>query len=346
MPQDTYQQLLAGRVHSRNRWENRSAEGFEPSDLDAEEILRTVRLGIEAGRLPESTGTGSEDILTRLGLLENGTLANAAIVLFGTRFVPDYPQCQLRMARFRGVDKSEFLDQRQVEGHAFELLDEAMLFLRRHLPVAGRVVPGLFEREDEPLFPREALREALVNAFCHRDYGIVGGAVSLAVYDDRLEIWSDGTLPFGLTTEDLKREHASKPRNPLIAGVIYLRGVIERWGRGTQKIVELCVRAGHPEPEFGEQAGSVWVRFLPGGYIAPHRVAHDLTDRQREILHVLAALPVLAFREIRNAIKDAPPDRTLREDLLHLKRLGLIESEGFGRGAVWRLKLDSGPQRQ
>ncbi|RLB79092.1 MAG: hypothetical protein DRH15_09425 [Deltaproteobacteria bacterium] len=116
----------------------------------------------------------------------------------------------------------------------------------------------------------------------------IGGAVSLAIFDDRLEIWSDGTLPFGLKPEDLKRDHASRPRNPIIAQVFYLRGMIERWGRGTQKIVELCVKAGHPEPEFGEQAGSVWVRFLPSGYIAPHRVAHDLTERQREILQTLA----------------------------------------------------------
>ena len=338
MAQETYQRLLADRSHSRMRWENQLAEGYVVSDLDQEEILRTVRFGISSGRIPESTGGDVIDVLTRFELLKKGILNNAAVVLFGTRFMPDFPQCQLRMARFRGVDKSEFLDQRQIEGHAFHLLEEAMLFLRRHLPVAGRIIPGLFEREDEPLFPIEALREALVNAFCHRDYTIVGSAVSLAIYDDRLEIWSDGTLPFGLKPEDLKREHSSRPRNPLIANVFYLRGVIERWGRGTQKIVELCVKAGHPEPEFGEQAGSVWVRFLPSGYIAPHRVAHDLTERQREILQILATVPSLPFREIRQTVKNPPPDRTLREELIHLKRLGLIESDGFGRGAVWRLK--------
>ena len=269
MPQEVYQRLLSEGVHSRVRWENQPTEGCALSDLDHEEILKTVRIGIAAGRLPESTGNAVPDILERLGLCHAGSPNNAAIVLFGTKFVPDFPQCQLRMARFRGINKSEFLDQRQIEGHAFDLLDEAMLFLRRHLPVAGRVVPGLFEREDEPLFPLEALREALVNALCHRDYSIAGGAVSLAIYDDRLEIWSDGGLPFGLKPEDLKRDHPSRPRNPLIAKVFYLRGVIERWGRGTQKIVELCVKAGHPEPEFGEQAGAVWVRFLPSGYIAP-----------------------------------------------------------------------------
>lgn len=340
MPQARYQQLLVERGHSQLRWENQPAESYRIADLDSEEILRTARLGIASGRLPEATGSNVPDILRRLELFRDEKLNNSAVLLFGTRFMPDYPQCQLRMARFLGVNKSEFLDQRQIEGHAFALLEEAMLFLRRHLPVAGRIVPGLFEREDEPLFPLEALREALVNAFCHRDYTIVGGAVSLAIFDNRLEIWSDGTLPFGLKPEDLKRDHPSRPRNPLIAKVFYLRGIIERWGRGTQKIVELCVKAGHPEPEFGEQAGSVWVRFLPSDYIAPHRIAHDLTERQREILQLLAKSRDLAFREIRQRINNPPPDRTLREDLIHLKRLGLIESGGFGRGALWRLKKE------
>lgn len=182
-----------------------------------------------------------------------------------------------------------------------------------------------------------ALREALVNAFCHRDYSIEGGAVSLAIFDDRLEIWSDGTLPFGLKVEDLKRDHLSRPRNPLIAEAFYRRGLIERWGRGTQKIVELCLQAGHPEPEFLELAGAVGVRFLPSGYIAPHRVAHDLTTRQRRILQVLAHSEEANFGRLRSAIAPAAAVRTFRDDLLHLKRLGLICLRGKGRGAVWYL---------
>lgn len=153
MAQETYQGLLTERCHARTRWENELAGDYEVSELDHEELLRTVRLGIAAGRLPESTGSDPIDVLERLELSQRGSLNHAAIVLFGTRFMPDYPQCHLRMARFGGVDKSIFLDQRQLEGHAFTLFDEAMLFLRRHLPVAGHVVPGLFERDDEPSFP-------------------------------------------------------------------------------------------------------------------------------------------------------------------------------------------------
>ncbi|MBI3661151.1 putative DNA binding domain-containing protein [Candidatus Acetothermia bacterium] len=341
MPQERYQQLLLNRSHSKHRWENAPVTEIQVKDLDREEILRTVRTGISVGRLPESTGKNPTDILDRLGLRVDGKLLNAAVVLFGTRFLPDYPQCHLRLARFKGIDKTEFLDNRQLHGHAFQLLDEAMFFLQRHLPVAGRIEPGRLERRDEPLFPLEALREALVNAICHRDYTHPGGAISLAIYDDRLEIWSEGTLPFGLKVEDLKRDHPSRLRNPLIAGVFYRRGLVEQWGRGTQKIVELCVKAGHPEPEFIEQARTVGVRFLPSGYIAPHRVTLDLTARQRELLHLLSQKGAMPLREIRAGMKNPPADRTLQVDLAHLKRSGLIDSSGRGRGARYWLRRDT-----
>lgn len=335
MSQQRYQELLINRLHSRSRWENQRAEGFKLEDLDEEEIRRTARLGISSGRLPEFTGFDALEVLDRFGLRADGCLLNAALVVYGKRLLPQFTQCQLRMARFRGIDKTEFLDQRQLHGHAFTLLEEAILFLRRHLPTAGRIQPGLFERADEPLFPFEALREALVNAFCHRDYSSPGGAISLAVYDDRLEIWSDGSLPFGLTVDDLRREHLSRPRNPLIAEVFFRRGLIERWGRGTQKIIELCIRAGHPEPEFLEQNSAVGVRFLPRGYTAPLRVSSDLTERQREILQLLAGKGAIPLREIRDGLADPPADRTLQDDLAHLKRLGLIGSGGRGRGASY-----------
>ncbi len=289
MPQERYEALLLERAHARRRWENQPAQGVELDDLGHEEILRTVRLGIQAGRLPEGTGTDIGEILNRLKLRDKGRLLDAAVVLFAKDPLPDYPQCKLRLARFKGTDKSEFLDNRQVHGHAFRLLEEGMDFLLRHLPIAGRFEPGRVERIDEPLFPVAALREALVNALCHRDYAITGGAVDAAIYDDRLGI------------------------------------------------VNLCVRAGHPEPEFIEQAGAFGVRFVPSRYIAPHRVMHDLTERQRDLLHILARGDWLAFAEIRDHLPEAPSDRSIRNDLMHLRNLGLARLEGHGRGARWAL---------
>lgn len=288
---------------------------------------------------PEYQTDGLPLILDRLGLSKGGHFINAAVVLFGKKFLPDFTQCQLRLARFKGIDKSEFIDQKQITGNAFHLLEEAMLFLRRHLPIAGKILPGILERQDEPLFPQTALREALVNAFCHRSYTHPGGAVSVAIFDDRLEIWNDGTLPFGLKPEDLKKDHTSHQRNPIIATVFYNRGLIERWGRGTQKIVSLCVKAGHPEPEFFEQSNSFVVRFLPSDYVAPHRISHDLTDRQRQLLQHLSVDEDrgFTFAEIKLKLSNPPADRTLRDDFQHLKRLGLIDVSGHGRGAKWHL---------
>jgi ATP-dependent DNA helicase RecG len=310
--------------------------------VSAEEVVRTVRAGITASRLPESAASNVGDALDRLGLRSNGRLLNAALVLFGTEgALRNYPQCVLRLARFKGTDKTEFLDSRQVRGHAFRLLEEAMAFAERHLPVASRIEPGRIERVEEPLIPLDALREALVNAFCHRDYGQIAGGVHVAIYDDRWEIWSAGTLPLGMRLEDLKRDHLSRPRNPTIADVFYRRGLVEAWGRGTQRIVELCVAAGLAEPEFLEEGNSVGVRFLPTAYHPPHRVAYDLTSRQREILDILSKTSVSTTAELSTRMASPLPGRTLRRELEELHRLGLIQASGRTRARLWTLDRGS-----
>lgn len=165
------------------------------------------------------------------------------------------------MARFRGVDKAEFLDQRQLRASAFRLLEEALLFCHRHLPLPGRIEPGRLERVDRPLIPPDALREILVNALIHRDYTIAGGAVSLAIFDDQVEVWSAGRLLSGITPADLCREHDSIPRNPIIAEVFYRAGLIEKRGRGTNRVIAQCRDAGIAPPEFQEIASSTAVTF-------------------------------------------------------------------------------------
>lgn len=279
-------------------------------------------------------------MLLGLGLINEGQLLNAAVMLFGqTRYLlPGYPQCLVRMARFRGRTKEEFIDNRQEYGHAFDLFVRAQRFLRDHLPIAGRIEPNVFERIDDPLYPTEALREALANALCHRDYSIGGGAVSIAIYDDRLEIASTGVLPFGITPEDLRVPHQSRPWNPLIANAFYRRGIIEAWGRGTLKMVALTEQAGLAPPEFESGAGEVLVRFFPTRYVPPSRVDHDLSALQRELLALVAARGPAPLSQIRAGLGTGTPEGTVRDNLDMLRRLGLVELQGTGRGARWLLK--------
>lgn len=266
MPQQRYERMLLERMHAKHRWENQPTEGISLKDLDRSEITRTVEEAIRRQRMEEPGTRNAHNILMGLGLIEEDQLLNAAVVLFGKtdKFLPNYSQCLLKMARFRGTDKSEFIDNRQEYGNAFDLFQRAQRFIRDHVPVAGRIIPSVFERIDDPLYPPAALREALANALCHRDYSIGGGAISLAIYDDRLEISSTGELPFGLTPEMLAKPHASRPWNPLIAQTFYRRGIIEIWGRGTNKIIELTEQAGLPTPEFESYTGEFLIRFRLG----------------------------------------------------------------------------------
>ena len=217
MPAEEYNRMLFERMHSERRWENQPASGWSVEDLDAAEIRRTVEEAIRRGRLEDPGTREPAELLRGLGLFREGILWRAAVVLFGDsqRVEFEMPQCLLRVARFRGVDRTEFLDNRQFHGNAFVLLKAAERFLRETLPIAGRIEGDRFDRIDEPLYPTLAMREALANALCHRDYAIGGGSVGVAVYDDRLEVTSSGTLHFGLTPNKLFEPHESLPWNPL-----------------------------------------------------------------------------------------------------------------------------------
>ena len=259
MPADEYNRVLLERMHSDQRWENQPAVGWSAADLDEAEVRRTVDEAIRRGRLADPGTRDPEELLRGLGLYRDGVLWRAAVALFGSeqRVEFEMPQCRLRVARFRGLDRMEFLDNRQFYGNAFALLGAAERFLRETLPIAGRFEPGRMDRIDEPLYPILATREALANALCHRDYAVGGGSIGVAIYDDRLEVASPGTLHFGLTPEKLFAPHQSRPWNPLIARTFYRRGLIEEWDRGTLKMAEETAAAGLPRPEIEDDGGSV-----------------------------------------------------------------------------------------
>lgn len=340
MPQEQYRRLLLEGAHPAHRWEILPASGVSLDDLDHAEIDRTVGEAVRRLRL-DDPGTGDpEQLLRAMQLIRNGQLVNAAVVLFcrRERLAQLYPQCLLRLARFRGTDKSEFIDNRQEVGNAFDLMMRAQRFLRDHLPVAGRIVPSLFERVDDPLYPPAALREALANAICHRDYSMPGGSVGIALYDDRLEITSTGALPFGLTPEALLKPHTSQPWNPLIANVFFRRGVIEQWGRGTLKMVELAAQAGLAAPEFEQRGGEVVVRFWPVRYVAPTRVIRTVSPLQQQILEALSVMGPATLAQVSAAIGEEAAILSVRDNLQALRRLDLVQVAGRGRGARWKLE--------
>ena len=339
MSADEYNRMLFERMHSEQRWENQTAAGWSVDDLDVAEIRRTVAEAVRRGRLEEPVSGEPSDMLRGLGLLRDDVLLRAAAVLFGSteRLEFEMPQCLLRVARFRGLDRMEFLDNRQFNGNAFTLLANAERFLRETLPIAGRFEQDRIERIDEPLYPPLATREALANALCHRDYSIGGGSVGIAIYDDRLEVTSSGSLHFGLTPEKLFGPHESRPWNPLIARTFYRRGIIEEWGSGTLKMAELTSSAGLPVPEIEDDGGAVTVRFRHDAFV-PRRIGSEAGPAQRRetILALLdGAEDGLTRREIHARLGPDVSERQVRRALEELRDKGLVVSTNRGPLTRW-----------
>jgi ATP-dependent DNA helicase RecG len=141
------------------------------------------------------------------------------------------------------------------------MVREGMAFLERTMPLGARFPEGKIFREDRFPVPLDALREILLNAVMHRDYSHYSGYVAIVVFDDRIEIRSFGRLPTGITVKQLSGRHDSKPTNPLIAGAFHRTGAVEVWGRGTNRVIEMCKKHGVPPPLFEERQGFLIVTF-------------------------------------------------------------------------------------
>lgn len=345
IPQHRYEQLLVRRGQLNHAWEEQLTEDYDLDSLDHEEIRRTIKEGVDQNRIGvEVLSYDMEHILSKLKLLQDGKLINAAIVLYAKDVLPKYPHCMIRMARFRGTDKlGDFMDNQRVYGNAFRLISAADDFTQRHLPIASFFEPGKMQRIDQPAVPALALREALINAISHRDYTNRSASIALSIFDDRLEIWNNGELPPELNISDLRKSHQSYPRNEEIATLFYQRGWVEEWGTGTVRMIGYCQKNGTPEPEFQEYSGGFAVVFRfkePMGRFIKNTVQEEasqykLTSRQQEILKILSIGGKVSVNDILNQLNDAPASRTLRDDLARLKELKLINLEGRAKTARW-----------
>ena len=209
-------------------------------------------------------------------------------------------------------------------------------------PDVRRIGEGILRHSGGLSEPSGACAQSLPSLHSYR---LGGGSVGIAVYDDRLEVTSSGSLHFGLTPEKLFAPHESRPWNPLIARTFYRRGVIEEWGSGTLKIAELTSSAGLPVPEIEDDGGAVTVRFRPSVHFRVTFVAGKPTVDVRprvvtlpeQILALLdRAEDGLTRREILSLLGPAISERQVRRTLENLKDKGLVTSTARGPLTRWR----------
>lgn len=328
----TIHKLVEDRHRTPFRWERQPAAGFDIHDLDDQEIKRTISEIRERGRFNIPETSDMSDILYELGLMQSGVLTNACAFLFGRNPSRNLPQTRVRASVFSTDKGGDFIDDHVFEGHAFAMLDQLFEFVQRNVRTVAEFEPGEIRRTDRPEYPFMALREGLMNALAHRDYSSFDGGMSVGIYPERIEIWNSGTLPDGLTVGALKRPHPSLPPNPDIAHVFYLRGLIERIGRGTIKIVEDCKAAKLPTPSWKAKKSGVTLTIFGRQSAA---AAAKLNRRQRELLSRLELGEQVVPGDYYQQMEGVVSQRQAQRDLSGLESGGWLHQEGDGPATVY-----------
>lgn len=270
-------------------WERQMADGITLADLNEKHIRGCIRLGVEGGRIPASAISAPvDDTLAKWNLLKNGNPTNGAAMLFSNN-IEEYPQFRLRMARFLGTDKNEFIDNQRAEGNFFDLLDAGMAFFFKHLNLSGKITNHSLQREERLEVPYHALREGLINSLCHRQWEKHNLTGSIAIYDDRIEIANPGIFPPQISPESIKEPHESYPYNLKIAEALYKSTYLENWGSGAKRIIDACREQGVEEPTWRWDGGFVIVTFKRPGNASPEQGANTQPVLNR---HSTSSIPV------------------------------------------------------
>jgi ATP-dependent DNA helicase RecG len=313
-------------------WDSLPIESATFDDLDLSKIEKYIETANARHRRKIDKNESPFNVLDKLRLIRNGKITNAAILLFGKEPQSFFPQAKIKAGRFKS--ETVIVDDAEIGGTLIEQIDAGFAFIQRHLAVK-LVITGQPQREEVWEYPLNALREGLINAITHRDYA-ASAVTQVRIYDDNLLIWNPGNLPLNLRLDDLKRKHQSVLRNTLVGSIFYDLGYIERWGSGTNRIVEECRSLHLPDPEWRENQG-LMLTFRKDVFTEENLREMDLPERQLQaVLHVKKNRRITnqQYQELFGVKK-----RTASEDLHELEAKGILERVGStGKGTYYKIK--------
>jgi ATP-dependent DNA helicase RecG len=319
-------------ANGTTRWELGICEGATLEDLDMDAIERYLAYRAEQSR-QRRRYVGPTDLLVGLHAAAHDEQhtgvrpTNAGMLVLGLDPQLQLPQCEVVCIKFAdALGVRSFIDRKNFRGTLPQLIDQTSSFLRQYVRV-GATIRG-FKREDQPEYPYEALREAVVNAIVHRNYGRIGETVRVFMYADRVEVRSPGGLMPGITINDLMAMRiTSIPRNPVLAGFLRdVPGYMERIGSGIRFMISEMRALGLPDPEFIEHQDFT-VTFRSG---LQSDVSDALSERQQIGLQIVRERGSISSGEY-CAMTEAS-ERTALRDLQDLVTKGLLVARGTKRG--------------
>jgi ATP-dependent DNA helicase RecG len=339
-------------------WDS-APSGYAAEDVNTNYLRSYMKKANESGRL-DYKFTDRDDILRRLDLLVGGEPNNTAIAMFGKK-----PPLEIQMAIFATEVKHTFIDIDRASGTIPDLVDLGERYIRQN--IRWRVVrDGSPERTEIPEVPMDAVREALLNSYAHRDAHIPQ-TNEIAIFSNRIEIYNPGTFPEGMMPDDfVDGSEKSIHRNPLLARILYFSKDIESFGTGLRKIVLECEGAGVGYEFRLGKVGFTVVFYRPGISAAddpnrdpnhdpnhdPNRdpnnpirdrnICLDMDDNDKgyaaKIISVIKSAPKATYAKIAKEI--GVSDATVKRELGKLKEAGIIKREGSTRGS-WVIRHET-----
>jgi len=310
-------------------WDREVCTGAALGDIDPALVKSYLTRARQVRHIDLDPDTPVETALESLELLKDGRPTNAAILLFGRKPQKFVDCAEIRCAKFRGDDVTQpYANMKVIGGAIVAQIDQTEQFIRDNIAKAAWIPKEKFEREESWEYPPDAFREAVINAVCHRDYQSSGN-VQVSIFTNSLEILNPGLLPSTLTIESLKRRHSSKPRNRLIAEMLFKIKYIEKFGSGTTKMIRVCRELGVPEPEFREIDEDFMVTFRRSSVNVLLDQPQLLNERQKQAIEYLKSYESITSAELGKLAGCA--ERTARQDLSKLVKWNTIEARKEGK---------------
>lgn len=327
-------------------WDNLPLPAFSIHDVDDNAVAYFKQLAAKKGRIDKSVLEESKEaLMEKLHLTNAGYLTNAAMLLFSK----DPEKWQLGAYVKIGFFETDadLLYQDEIHGSLLEQVDKIvelvyLKYMKAKISYAG------MQRIERYFVPEDALREAILNALCHKQYQS-GVPVQISVYEDKLYIANCGCLPENWSLKNLMSKHASAPYNPNLAHVFYLAGFIESWGRGIEKICSACKNDRTPLPTYIVNPGDIMIQFTAGSDRIVHtgtkqvtdkvtdKVIENLDDKSLKILQLLLEDP--GYTTVILSKKISVSRKTISERIKMLRNNKIIERVGSDRKGYWKINI-------
>lgn len=319
--------------HNGKRWDAVPVPNVSIDDLKKETFDFFRKKAIKVQRIEEDVLTDSNELLIgNLQLNENEYLKRAAILLFYPNPEIFVTGAYIKIGFFETDDNLKFQD--EVHGNLFEQIEKTIDLLFSKYIKSSISYEGL-NRVEKYEYPKDAIREALLNAVSHKDYS--GGVpIQISIYNDKLIFWNEGQLPDNWTIEKLLDKHPSKPYNPDIANALFRSGYIESWGRGTLKMINECVQFGIPKPKYFYDMSGFWVEFRKDIFDMEYLKSLGLNERQIQSIKFIKENGKITNSEYQSNYGVAR--NTATRDLSEMVKKDILKSsETKGAGSYYEL---------